>query len=186
MALVGQDDPLTYGDVYFEETRALELPRYYFSLGYARDLSSTFLDLDSVSGQAQFKIWRFFSTGIFAQWMHSRLTSSGKTLDELRDVDIEFNLSVPRWGVFSLSSMQLMLGKWNVLNLFPIQVDLIIGGGAGLLRREKRLDGRDVNQWSYLWNIEQRVGLSEHFGILVSFFGHRGAAFVQPAISASF
>lgn len=180
------EEPLTYGEVYFEETSSIELPQWYFSLGYARDLSSTFLDLNSVTTNAQFRIWKYLSTGIMAQWIHSELTGSGNTLAKLEDVDIQFDISIPRWGVYSLSSLQLMVGKWNVLNLFPIQVDLIIGGGAGILRRKKRLDSREINQWTYLWAVEQRVGFSKNWGLLLSFFGHRGAVFIHPAASFRF
>ena|GEM_PF-6331030 len=177
----------TYGQVYFKESQSYVLPRFSLDLGYAKDVNNTFLDLHSFAGNFQFRVWKYFSTGVMGQWIHSNLTHSGKQLRDLsKTADILFDTSVPNWGIFSLSDFHLILGKWNVLNLLAVQVDLIVGGGAGILNKKMRLESKDSFQISYLWSVEQRVQLVKHYGIYVSFFGHRDAVFVHPGIFASF
>jgi len=194
--LVGQASPeadsesieaLRYGEVFFLETQEMSLPRFSLSVGYAKDLNNSFLDLHGFAGSAQIRLWKYLSTGIFGQWIHSDLTGTGQELSRLQDqADILFDTMIPRWGVFSLTQLQFMVGKWNVLNILPIQVDLLVGAGAGIVERESRLSAVSELRGSYLWSVEQRVYLFDHVGVHVSFFGHRDAVFIHPGMVVRF
>jgi hypothetical protein len=180
-------EEITYGEVYLQETGALKLPRFSFSVGYAKDLNHNYLNLNSISLNAQYRLWKYWSAGVFGQWMHSSLTENGKELRNLRDTaDLIFDTSRPNYGIFALTELQFMIGKWNILNSLAIQVEVLLGLGGGLLNRDKGLELDDENIASYLWIVEQRVRFYENFGVYVSFFAHRDAAFVSPGLSLSF
>jgi len=178
---------ISYGEVYLEETGAYQSPLFSTSIGYAFDLNNTFLNLDSISGTAQLRLWRYLTTGIMGQWIKSSYTKSGDSLRRLSDTaDLVFDLKLPRWGVFSLSQLHLMIGKWNIMNLTSLEICLIMGAGAGFINFQKRLNSEESYEVSYLWSAEQRISFNENFGFSVSFFGHREALFFQPSLFASF
>lgn len=179
-------EDVQYGEVYFEDSSALQLPDFSLGLGYAKDLNSTFLDLHSVAGNAQFRVWKYISTGILGVWSSKSLTQAGKQLQGLKETaDLEFDTVVPQWGVFSLTNVQLLVGKWNILNLFPLQVDLVLGAGAGLLQRKKRLADEGKIAASYVWSVEQRIRILENISFYVAFFSHRDTVFIHPGFMAS-
>lgn len=194
LSLVAQDAPpppavddLDYGEVFLETKDAYKLPLVSLNLGYSNDLNNTFLDLQGISGGAQVRVWKYISTGVFGQYVFNELSQTGKELQSLSQVEILFNTKVPRWGVYSLSYLHLMLGKWNVLNLGSIQVDFLVGGGAGVLNRKKSLNGGAENIFSHIWSIEQRVAFPKFSsGAFVSFYGTAGGTYIQPGLFASF
>jgi hypothetical protein len=185
-----EEPNLDYGDIYFQETAEREFPRFHLSAGYGAGVSNSFLDMHSVVGTAQFRVWKYFSTGIFGQAIKSRYSDAGAALDNLSQVDILADVETPLWGVFSLSYLELMIGKWNVLNLFPLEVDLLVGGGAGSLRKQGSINGAAASSISYLWSVEQRLRFlsteTSSAGLVLSLFGHRGGVFLQSGLSYSF
>ncbi|PIR23787.1 MAG: hypothetical protein COV44_01160 [Deltaproteobacteria bacterium CG11_big_fil_rev_8_21_14_0_20_45_16] len=186
---IGSDSSsdISYGEVYLEETGAYQAPLVSTSLGYAFDLNNTFLNLNSVVGSAQFRLWRYLTTGVMGQWIKSSYTKSGDSLRRLSDTaDLVFDLKLPRWGMFSLSQLHLMIGKWNIMNLTSLEISLIMGAGAGFINYQKRLNSNESYEISYLWSAEQRIRFNQNFGFSVSFFGHREAVFFQPSLFASF
>ncbi|MBN8556015.1 MAG: hypothetical protein J0L93_11260 [Deltaproteobacteria bacterium] len=181
---------LDYGDVYFQETQSRQAPFLHLSLGYGAGLSNSFLHMDSVVGTAQMRVWKYLSTGILGQVIRSQYTDAGRALDSLSRVDILADVPTPLWGIFSLSYLQLMIGKWNVLNLFPLEVDLLLGGGAGTTRKQGSINSAARSYFSYLWSVEQRLRFlssqNSSLGLTISVFGHRDGVFLQPALSYSF
>jgi hypothetical protein len=187
--LVSAETPtsdLDYGDVYFEESKGRELPLVYFGLGYATGVSNSFLDLHSVMGNAQIRVWKYISTGILGQVIRADYSEAGDQINRLNQSGFVVHYPTPRWGVFSHSQMDLMLGKWNVLNLTAIQVDLLIGGGAGLLQKQNEFEGPSHGEATYLWSIEQRIQFNERFGLSVSGFGHGGGIYFQAGLFSNF
>lgn len=179
-------DSLDYGDVYLVESAERTSPRYFFSVNYAGDLSNSFLELDGLTAQAQFKIWKYLSTGAFGHYLWPRLSNAGRQLNALEDIDIHADFSRPEFGYFSLTELQLMIGKWNLFNSFPLQVDLLFGGGAGVLHKRETYHGPREATFSYLWAVEQRFQFFEQAGLNVALFGHTGGTFLQAGVHASF
>ena len=192
LSLLGatSEPQLNYGEVYFQETQSRQAPFLYLSAGYGAGLSNSFLHMDSLVGTAQMRLWKYFSTGVLGQVIRSEYTDSGAALADLNQVDILADIPTPLWGLFSLSYLQLMIGKWNVLNLFPLEVDLLIGGGVGTTRKQGSINSAAHSYFSYLWSVEQRLRFfssqNSSLGLAVSVFGHRDGVFLQPALSYSF
>lgn len=181
---VESQDP-DYGQVYFEESSARKAPRFHLGLGYARSISNSFLDLDSVALETEFRIWKYFSTGIFGQIIHSDESSAGDQLHRLDVVDIHTQIPEPRWGLFSLSYLQLMVGEWNLLNIAPVRADLLLGGGGGFLQKRNDSNAPSYLQLSYLWSAEQRIRFSKNFGFFISILGHDGGTFLATGLHYS-
>ncbi|MDB5039051.1 MAG: hypothetical protein JWQ35_2579 [Bacteriovoracaceae bacterium] len=185
--LLGQSsDPFDYGNVYLAETRDRELPRFHLGVGYAFNISNSYLNLDSLTGTAQVRVWKYVSTGLFGQVTQSELSAAGSQLRQLEKVDLHAQIPTPRWGLFSLSYLQFMLGRWNVLNLMPLESELLFGGGAGVLNRGKDTNGPTENKFSYLWSVEHRFLFCERAGIFVSLFGVLHSTYLQSGIHIRF
>lgn len=172
-------------ELYVEETSPRILPLLTTSVGYAIDLNDSFSDLHSIVGEAQIRVWKYLSTGIFYQHIFPQLSSAGSRLKALEPT-LKVSVGQPLWGVFSLTQLQLILGQWNVMNLFPLQADFMIGGGLGMLNRRSDISADAKNSLSYLWSVEQRFRIFNHAGIFVSLFGHTGSSFLSVGANASF
>lgn len=183
---VSQPESMTYGDIFFEETRDSSLPDYFLNLGYASDTSGAFLDLPSINSNIQIGLHQFVSTGLLSQLVFARLTESAQSLSKLRDIDINFDVSKPKWSIFSLTQVQIFLGQWNLWNLASFQVEMLVGGGFGFIKRKEHFSAKSQNQWSHLWHLEQRLRISDHWGLQIALFGHRGAMFLQSGATLSF
>jgi hypothetical protein len=179
-------EPLLYGDLFFEETDDRALPPVFFSLGYAQSAGGAFVSIPSIMGQFQKRWHPFFSSGVLAQWMAPQLTASARNMLKLQDVDIHFDVSKPQWAIFSLSQLQVFVGQWNLWNWSSLKVELLAGGGFGIINRKEHRSEKSYQQWSYLWSLEQRFRLHGSWGIQAAILGHRGAVFFQPALSYSF
>lgn len=180
-------EELEYGEIFFEEREAYELSRFNLSLGYSFNLNNAFFDIQGLSAGVQARVWRFISTGVFGQLLFNRYSSAGKQLSRLSEVDIRFNSRVPRWGVFSLTNLHLMIGKWNFMNLGTVEVNLLGGGGFGVVNKEEKLGGRKTHEISYLWSAEQRIEFQKISGGLnLSFFAHTGGTYIQPGVFFQF
>ena len=177
---------MPYGEVYLEETSSRILPQIELSAGYAGNITNSFMHLHSMVGGAQYRVWKYISTGILGQYTFGTLSQSGEQIKKLEGIDIRTSMPHPEWGLFSQSQVQLMLGQWNVMNLMPLQVDLLLGGGIGMLRTRKDLNGAKKFEASHLWSVEQRLRFWEDAGILVSLFGHRGGVFLQTGLHVGF
>lgn len=188
LTLAVQDDlpaDLDYGDVFFEESQIRELSLLNLGVGYAAGVSNSFLNLHSIMMNGQVRVWKYLSTGLMGQFVQARLSEAGDEVARLNDAGFIVHYPTPRWGVFSHSQMDFMLGKWNILNLTAIQVDFLIGGGLGLVRKAEDYDGPAKNKLSYLWSIEQRIAFHERAGLSLSGFGHVGGIFLQAGIFAN-
>ncbi len=177
---------LDYGEVYLEETASLDTPRFYLSSGYAGNISNSFLRMRSFVGNAQLRVWKYLSTGVFGHWIDAVYSSAGKQIRDLNEVSIVANVPKPEWGLFSHSQLQFMLGQWNVMNLFPLRVDLLAGGGGGMIQERNSFDAPSKNKFSYLWSVEQRFQFFDRFGAQVALFGHYGGIFLGGGITFCF
>lgn len=183
-SLTAQDSSdIDYGEVFFEDSQNFQQAPLTVELGYALDLNQTYLDYHSLAGQFQFRIWDSLSTGILGFKVFPQYTGAGNQLRSLRETaDLIFETNSIQWGLFSHSQLQFMVGQWNVLNLFPLQLNLLLGGGAGVLRKKNEFSGVKSSRFSYLWSVEQRAVLFRNLGIFISFFGVDRAVFVHPGV----
>lgn len=175
---------LNYGEVFLEDSTGRELPRFSGSLGYGIDLNDSFSDLHSLVGQGQVRIWKYVSTGLLFQYAFPQLSSAGR---RLKDLEPALRVRVPqmKWGFFSVTELQFLLGSWNIMNLFQLHADLMIGGGAGLLNSREDTTASGKNSASYIWIVEQRFRVFENAGLYFSVFGNTGGAFISAGIAAN-
>lgn len=187
LLLIAADDPaeLDYGEVFFEETRGRELPKFNLGVAYAAGVSNSFLDLHSVVANGQVRVWRYISTGVLGHFVHSTYSEAGQEVNTLNNSGYIVRYPTPRWGVFSHSQIDLMLGRWNILNLTTIQVDLLVGGGVGLLQKRNDLNGPSHSEVSYLWSAEQRFQVHDLAGFSLGGFGHAGGVFLEAGLFAN-
>lgn len=190
LALTATTPPeTTYGDIYLAETAGYELPFFNLKAGYAADISNSFLDMHSFFIGAQMRVWKYLSAGLLGHLITSDYSTPGKQLRNLEEVDIDAQITRPKWGIFSHSSLQLMLGQWNVMNLFPLKVDLLIGGGVGFIAKELT-HGPKTYEASYLWTVEQELQFirteAVAGGLFVSVFGHTGGVFIGTGLQFGF
>lgn len=174
-----------YGEVYIVENAERQTPRLHLSVNYASGVSNSFLYLNSITANAQFRLWKFLSTGVMGQVIKSELNDAGDQLDRLNQSGFIVNVPSPRWGIFSHSQLDLILGKWNVFNLLPLQVDLLVGGGVGVLQKRDDLNGASHSEISYLWSVEQRTQIYESVGLTFSAFGHLGGVYLGAGLFAN-
>lgn len=177
--------PITYGDIFFEETQDREAPRIHLNVGYAQDVTNSFLDLHSIVTEAQVRVWKYFSTGLMGHWMSPAFSAAGSQFRSLRPL-FYAEMATPQWGIFSLTQLNLMIGQWNILNWMPLRVDLVVGGGFGYTQIRPDYDSKSEGKFSYLWSVEQRFQFFENAGLFASIFGHRGGLFLGTGINASF
>lgn len=184
-SLVMSLDPLSYGELYRVEMNRRDLPTVLFQTGYGIDLTDSFSDLHCVEAAAQVKIWKYLGVQGTYQHFFPRLSSSGRQLratEPLLDIDIP----QPLWGAFLEPKIQILVGDWNFFNAFPIEVDLLLGGGVGIIRERSDVDQKGQFKVSGLWSVEQRFRLSSHQGFYLRFFGHRSGTFVGSGINLAF
>ncbi len=166
------EDEIQYGEVYILDSSGLKQPNLNFSVSYGINITNSFLELDSLIGAAQLRVWRYISTGVLSFANFSELSSAGKELRKLEDIDVHIKIPTPRWGLFSYSTLELMLGKWNVFNFLPLESELVLGGGAGVLNRGKDNNGKTEQLFSYLWSAEHRFIIHKNFGLSFALLGH--------------
>lgn len=174
-----------YGEIYVEETSPRELPLISASTGYALDLNDSFSDLHSIVGEVQVRLWKYLSTGVMYQHVFPQLSSAGSRLKALEPT-LSVSVGQLKWGAFSVTQLQFILGEWNIMNLFPLKADFMIGGGAGLVNKRPDTDESGKNSFSYLWLVEQRFRIYRHAGVYVSIFGNTGGSFLSVGANASF
>jgi len=180
------EPPITYGEVYFEETRERQAPFFILKSGYAQAFNNSYLDLHSLVVDAEIRVWKYLSTGVMAQFIHAEFSDAGQELRALSSAGLISQIETPRWGIFSNSSLNFMIGQWNVLNLMPLRVDLILGGGFGVMQKRDDYDGASHSILSYLWSVEQRFLLFESAGVYTHVFGNRGGSFLGAGLHANF
>jgi hypothetical protein len=187
LQLLGQpSDSFDYGEVYYAETQDRLAPKLHLGIGYAFNISNSFLDLNGVVGNLQTRVWKYFSAGLVGLINTSELSSAGDEIRRLETVDIRVKIPVPRWGIFAASSGQIMLGRWNLMNLFPLESEIVLEGGLGFINRGQDTNGPQEYQASYLWSMEHRVHVSRAIGIFISVLGHRDTAYLQSGLSYRF
>lgn len=177
---------IEYSEVYLVDEESRELPRFFLHVGYALNISNSFVDVNSLTLGTQWRLWKYLSTGILGQISQSQLSSSGETVRELESIDIQSTIPVPRWAAFSHSQFQLMLGKWNFLNLGTLGSELLAGGGFGFINRGKDLNGPNETLFSYLWSAENRFIWNQNYSVSVGAFGYRNISFFQAALGLRF
>src|SRR5438094_286492 len=96
-----------YGQAYLADYAARILPRVHFGVAYATDISNSFMNADCIAANAQVRIWKYISSGFFGEIAHTSLTSAGKQVRDLEKIDFHAQIPELRWGLFSLSSLQL-------------------------------------------------------------------------------
>ncbi len=184
--LISLEEPVSYGDLYFEDTKDREAPLVHFKVGYSQDISNSFLDLHSIVADAQVRVWRYFSTGALFQWTHSQYSQSGRAFRDLSAVGLVVKVPTQQWALFSHTTVDFMIGQWNVLNMFPLRVDLIVGGGAGAIRSLDDVNGASSWKISYLWSAEQRMMFYKNAGLYVQILGHRAGTHLGAGLHANF
>lgn len=180
LCLVGQE----YENIYEETEGRRSLPPVSFSSGYAYGLTNTSSNLHSITANAQARVWKYISTGIFYHHIFPSVNESGKRLEAALEPVIQVSIPQPLLGVYSLTELQMILGRWNIFNTFDLDVELLTGGGLGMTRTraDTHLEGK--NKFSYLWMVEQRSSFSQHLGVQVSLFGHTGGTFLGAGLYA--
>jgi len=182
--LTAAEEP-SYGEIFVEDTTSRELPLVSTSVSYALDLNDSFSDLHSLVVEGQMRVWKYLSSGIMYQYVFPQLSSAGSRLKALEPT-LSVSVGQLQWAVFSLTQLQFILGEWNVMNVFPLQAELLIGGGTGLTHKRPDTDEDGKNSFSYLWSIEQRFRIIQNAGISASLFGNTGGTFLSVGAHARF
>lgn len=185
LVVAAPESNLQYGDAYLEDPQSRELPKFSASVGYGIDLNDSFSDLHSLVGSGQFRIWKYLSTGAFVQYAFPQLSSAGS---QLKGLEPGLKVEIPQiqWAAFSLTQLSFLLGSWNMMNLFPLRADFMIGGGAGLMNSKSDVNQDSKYSFSYLWTVEQRFRIYEKAGIFFSLFGNTGGTFISVGAHSSF
>lgn len=185
LSLIFSVEPLSYGEVYRVDTNRRDLPLFLLQTGYAIDLTDSFNDLHTVEASAQIKLWRYLGLAVLYQHFFSKLSSSGRSLRDTEPV-LDIQIPQPLWSLFAEPKIQILVGDWNFFNAFPIEVDLLLGGGAGIIRERNDIDQEGKFKISGFWSVEQRLRLFSHSGLYLRFLGHRSGTFVGGGFNFSF
>lgn len=175
---------LEYGKILVEEEKT-ELPRLSLDANYALDVSNSFLEQHSATVNAQARIWRYISSGIFFHYIDASLSDAGSSFRNLEEDEFNSEIVTPHWGVFSHTQVLFFLGKWNFFNWFYLQVDLLGGGGIGYYKEKADLRRSSSGKFGYLWSVQQRMHFHENFGLNVGLLGHNGGTYFQSGLSLS-
>ncbi len=185
LSLVSSLEPLSYGEVYRVDTHRRDLPVFLIQTGYAIDLTDSFNDIHVVEGSAQVRLWKYLGLDLLYQRFFPKLSASGRSLRTTEPV-LDIQIPQPLWSLFAQPKIQILVGDWNFFNAFPIEVDLLLGGGVGIIKERNDIDQEGKFKVSGLWSVEQRLRLFPHSGLYLRFVGHRSGSFVGGGLSLSF
>lgn len=181
-SLIASTPTLEYSEIYEEVPESRTSPRLSLSSSYAYGFTDQYSDLHSIAFNGQIRLWKYLSTGVFYQHLFPQVSEAGERLETNLEPLLDVKIPQSLWGAFSLTQIQFIVGRWNLLNLTELDVELLVGGGLGVLnqRADRHLEGK--NSVSYLWHVEQRSSFSEHLGISLSIFGHKGGSFLAAGM----
>lgn len=185
LSIIGSVQPLSYGELYRVDMNRRDLPLVSLQAGYGIDLTDSFSDLHSVEASAQIRLWKYIGAGILYQHFFPKLSSSGQGLKDTEPL-LEIDIPQPLWSVFLEPKLQVLVGDWNFFNIIPIEVDLLLGGGVGIMNERNDIDQDGKFKISWLWTLEQRFRLFSNQGLYLRFLGSRSGAFIGSGLTISF